>query len=69
MIFFGVLSTEQTLLSPKETVSGVLVAADIENGRSLQLCFSDETAGCGDGLVRPGFQVEGGDMGQHALTC
>ena len=68
VVFFGVLSAEQTLFSPEEAIRGVLVAPHIQEGRRHQTTLGNEAPGSGDGLVLAGFQMKRGHMGKNPLA-
>ena len=69
MVFLGVLGAEQALFAPEEAISGVLVAAHVENCWGHQQLLSNEAACCRDRLMGAGLEIEGGDMRQHPLAC
>lgn len=68
VVLLGVLGAEQTLLTPEETIGGVLVAADVEQCGRFKAGFGDVAAGRGDRLVLSGLEVVGGHVREHALT-
>ena len=68
MIFLGVLSTEQSFLTPEETIRCVLIAAHMEQSRWYETSFSDVTPCGSHRLVFAGFQVVHGNVSQNTLT-
>ena len=68
MIFLSVLSTEQSFLTPEETIRCVLIAAHMKQCWWYESRFSDITPRGSDGLVFAGFQVVHGNVSQNTLT-